>query len=322
MTPLHVTPIARARTLGLLVEKGANPYNINSRNGDSILHHAIRSKCLDSVECLLEAQCDPNCKNRDGLTPLHIAVEVESTDIVKELLHHGADSNVAYPHDGGTVLHHACRFNFLPIFQYLLKTVKCNPNEKNDAGESPLHIATVWKDGSFELVKELIEGGADPNVQDNDGNTLLHYACKNVGLKISMSCFNYLLDCKMCDPNIKNRDGSTPIHLINQGPKRLSVIDEMISKRANIHQPDGNSDTLLHKACKAGESETVIHLLGLKCDPNSMNKAGQTPLQVIPLSHPSAISIIDEIIKSGGDLDFAIDENGNSLLHKACSIQD
>ena len=317
-TAIQVTPITNTSIIRMLVEKGASPNDTN-RNGDSLLHIACRENCSETVKCLLEAKCNPNCKNKGRLAPIQV-IDSEAehvTDIIHELIQHGADANVKYPEDGSTILHYACRYGIFLIVKYLLK-MKCDPNCKNMAGETPLHVTTVWKEGSLKYVKELIEGGADPNIPDNDGNTLLHHACKIVQVPEAMKCFNYLLEAK-CDTNCRNKDELTPIQVTNPG--NTYVIGKLIRNCADVNVKDDVGDTVLHRACKSGELETVKCLLEANCIPNCKNKAGQTPLQVIPLWRGMAVDIIEEIVKTGVDPNAAVDDDGNTLLHRACRVE-
>jgi hypothetical protein len=82
---------------------------------------------------------DPNAKNNDRRTLLHIAVSKGRVDVISFLLERGAD-----------------------------------PNAKNIFGWTPLHIAAFF--GHVDVVRVLLEYGADPRIADNEGHIPLDYA--------------------------------------------------------------------------------------------------------------------------------------------------
>jgi ankyrin repeat protein len=94
---------------------------------------------LSKVKDFVNKGADINIKNKDGKTPLHIAVENNYEDIIKFLLENKADVNV-----------------------------------KDNEGNTPLHIAI--KKGNYFVIKELIKFGADKNAKNNKGETPLDLA--------------------------------------------------------------------------------------------------------------------------------------------------
>jgi ankyrin repeat protein len=78
-----------------------------------------------------------------------------------------------------------------------------NPNI-SAGGMRPLHIAA--RNGYLEIVELLLEHGANPNVQDNDGRTPLHYAVENCHVGVA----RVLLD-HGADPTIRDNNGMTPL---------------------------------------------------------------------------------------------------------------
>jgi ankyrin len=62
--------------------------------GDRPLHHAVRAKHLEAVECLLKLGADANAAGFDGWTPLHLAAKLGPTDAVMALLKAGARTDV------------------------------------------------------------------------------------------------------------------------------------------------------------------------------------------------------------------------------------
>lgn len=63
--------------------------------------------------------------------------------------------------------------------------------------------------GNIPAVKALLDLGADPNIQDSDGNTALHHACNYE----HESIVELLLE-KSCSIDIKNNKEQTPIECI------------------------------------------------------------------------------------------------------------
>ncbi|MCI4407753.1 MAG: ankyrin repeat domain-containing protein [Thermofilum sp.] len=60
--------------------------------------------------------------------------------------------------------------------------------------------------GNKRHVEELLSKGYDPNLQDWDGNTALHYACQEGDVEMVE-----LLLRHGADPDIENNDGETPL---------------------------------------------------------------------------------------------------------------
>jgi ankyrin repeat protein len=79
-------------------------------------------------------------------------------------------------------LHYAVAHGDLDKAKEILqsKTIEIDAKDHNDF--TPLHIATGRE--NYELVIELLQHGADPNAQDGEGNTPLHFAAEGNNLKI------------------------------------------------------------------------------------------------------------------------------------------
>ncbi|MEO1219820.1 MAG: ankyrin repeat domain-containing protein [Pseudomonadota bacterium] len=91
---LHVVT-QRRDTLWIrfLLQKGTNP-NIRDRNGVTPLQIAVRLNHIEGVEALLNGGADVDTADSQGETPLMTAVHQRNVPLVRQLLADGADPDV------------------------------------------------------------------------------------------------------------------------------------------------------------------------------------------------------------------------------------
>lgn len=89
------------------------------------------------LEKFLSIGLDPDQRDKDGVSPLHLAVEMGNINSVKLLLDFNADPNIA-----------------------------------DYRGVTPLHIAYSF-DGMTEIIEYLLSKGANPNLRDKLGKRYL-----------------------------------------------------------------------------------------------------------------------------------------------------
>lgn len=89
-------------------------------------------------------------------------------------------------------------------------------------GQTPLMLAA--QAGDAELVKIMLEAGANPDLQDIKGMTALHSAAKSN----SVDCVNYLLNLP-CRLDLVTVDGRTPLHTATW-MGNLHAVQQLISK--------------------------------------------------------------------------------------------
>ncbi len=134
---------------------------------------------------MLDGGANPNARTSEGLTPLHLAAQSGSYDVVALLLSEGADP-------------HATLSNNKMVFNALYSPSSCtscegkeqqeasrkeiatrfleagvDPDARNIAGVSALHYAAMGPDAQ-EATAELLVLGADPH--DHDGVPVSFYA--------------------------------------------------------------------------------------------------------------------------------------------------
>ena len=99
----------------------------------------------------------------DGWTYLHLAPTAE---VAEFLLAHGAEINAPNRHKvfgpGGSALHAATYTNRGDVVRLLIQK-GANVKATDDAGWTPLHLAA--SNGYVEIARLLLEAGADPNMR-------------------------------------------------------------------------------------------------------------------------------------------------------------
>lgn len=159
---------------------------------------------MDQIRKILEMQrikkfLDINYQLLDGTTLLLEAVGKDGyADIIAELLDLGADPLLTSA--AGNVLMIASQLGNLEGVRELLKNsrVRSLINQPNDIGETPLILAARSAVSGVDVVKTLVENGADINSADEEGYTALTHAAKNGDLKI----VDFLLGVEGIDMNI------------------------------------------------------------------------------------------------------------------------
>lgn len=172
-----------------LLQHGANP-NLSDR-----LHEAAIGGHAAAVGAFLEHGVDPNLLSH-GLTALHVAAWVNGdeeryygdvteilgdsgskfrfccghSNVIRVLLDHGADPSIETP-GGFTALHLAAISGSVSAIKMLLEH-GVDPNVRDVIdGNTPLHLV---KSSNRAAVVELIRGGADRNLRNNEGRLAQH----------------------------------------------------------------------------------------------------------------------------------------------------
>ena len=100
---------------------------------------------------VVEQKCKPQCKDKNGQTPLHYACASGQLKIVQYLYKEKLCDLVHTTLSGDTPLHIACKFSQVEITEFLLSTGECDPLCKNAEGMTPIEKATSVK------IRELLD---------------------------------------------------------------------------------------------------------------------------------------------------------------------
>jgi ankyrin repeat protein len=225
------------------------------------LGFAVRAGAVAATEVLLDAGADASATLPDGTSMLMLAALNQNYEAAAALLEHGADPNAAV--DGWTVLHQIARvrrwtrgFN-LPGPEHrdglssleLARKLVARGGDVNarqtgrDAGTTPFLLATKSLDLPY--MQTLLELGADPTLQAEDGTTAVMVAA-GVGqgqgsagaapgsVEEAIAALTLALEVGGGTVNDVNSRNETPLHGVMYRGGSLALIDFLVERGASL----------------------------------------------------------------------------------------
>ncbi|PTB39227.1 hypothetical protein M441DRAFT_70368 [Trichoderma asperellum CBS 433.97] len=206
-----------------------------------------------------------------------------------------------------TLLSWAAENGYKAVVRYLLVKAGVNPNIKDDDGRTPLSRASEngheiivklllgnktmgirKKEGQWynEEEKELllIQNSADPNLEDDDGQTPLSWALK----KDHGAILELLVPI----------DTTTLFLLVKEGNRE--AIKSLIFAGPRLDERNRQGKTLLHTAILSGQLKVVTDLISYGAEINLQDIDNMTPLQLAVQKNDGAF--IQELLKKKAEM--------------------
>ncbi len=243
-------------------------------------------------------------KNFNGNTPLHLAIlgadDAKTTpgniEIVKILL------------DAG-----------VPLFA------------RNQRGEAPLHEILFLinnKNEKMELADILIAAGAQVNLQDSFGNTMLHNAVQQNDVEFILAFRKKYND--FIDPTIKNNKKQT----LYEEAQELHFADDLDAVGASLNYPiprlgdgpqgalnrDDQDRTALMFALYRGNIDEAKKYIDKGADINARDRNGFAPIHYAMLS-PRPVESLKTILEKSPNVNVAENTYGNTPLLMIAQIE-
>ena len=250
------------------------------------------------------------CKSDSTVFPKRV-------DLLKSLLSYVDGS-------GNTALHIACKKLAKEAVSYFLRSGSAyvSPNKQI---QTPFHVIATCK-GSEKVLHEIFtllvsHSSHDENllsIQDSDGNTCLHLACKtsNVALVTDIAKANSAV------LSIQNNEGNTPLHIAcMNGLERKAIISALLAVESiDLHIKNNLLQTPLHVFLACLKLEVDIDELEsyfefsedtVQCECLSLNEPTFSSANEVCRLLMGHSSYTDDLLTFQ-------DHRGNTCLHLAC----
>jgi ankyrin repeat protein len=255
-----------------LIEGGAS-ISQTDNYGSPPLHAAARNGDLRIAEVLLAKGVPVDQTDEYGETPLSSAIIGQnSRKTIEFLLNRRASVNPTNKW-GGIPLHRAAGKGNCEAIEALLKAgALANINQPDKSGRTPLYCAV--ENGEPKAVKILLDYRASLSQTDNYGRTLLHVARNDEVIEALLKAG------ALASINQADKSGRTPLYCAVENGK-LTAVKILLGYRASMNQTDNYGHTLLHAAVEKDHHGILNILLA---DPkgralvNQTNNWGETPL--------------------------------------------
>ena len=197
---LGASKAGKLTTVKFFLDNDLCDCSVTNSSGQSLLHLASLSGNVECVRYLVEAKrMSVTCTDPQRNTPLHLASVAGREDVVKFIC--------SYPLSKARTRRS----------RDIRKQCSDLLNAQNNECATPLHLSVLKKHLS---VAKILLGHEDCkiDIQDKDGNTPLHHACRNR----DEDCMSLLLQ-KKADKTIKNENGATATELLPAAGEFLTV---------------------------------------------------------------------------------------------------
>ncbi len=232
----HATKDGREEVARALIDAGADTnFEDFASNGPPLFYALKRRQSPSLVQALLDGDANPNYAGSAFKSSLELAVEGGDANVVKILIHAGANPNATAIYSAP--LNTAVRCQREDLFDLLLKAGA----ELNETDS----LCAASKNEDLEMVRRLLELGADPEDQD-----AIQVASKLANTEI----FNLIMK-KHCEryPRGYNGNGTTMLEL---------AIDDRDAQQISRLLQRGANPTIISHEVKLARKHAMVNSLG------------------------------------------------------------
>lgn len=260
-TPLHYF-LDKPMMVDRLLQSKADP-NIADKKGLSPFTTLLVDKGFEknslALRQMLAAGADVNARGETGETLLMMAARLQQRDLFNAALLR-ADLKLS-DQSGNNVMHILAYNQNASMIVNVLDRAPELLKEKNHAGLTPLgalcdavygrHWA-VQSNVLDSVIRLMVVRGADPNAQDKNGRTLLHFAVQTCRTELA----EYLL-ARGAKPDTRDAKGATALHLAIER-KDMDMLDLLLDCGADPDLTDDRGWTVLDRLAEKGDRQSPV----------------------------------------------------------------
>ncbi|RYV02780.1 hypothetical protein SOPP22_07740 [Shewanella sp. OPT22] len=289
---------------------------------ETLLHIAFRTNNLAAVPTLIKANAYSFMCDQDSITPLHLAVESGSSELVKLMLRRPCSFHNWKNRKGETPLQLALKSKLYDTANVLIEASIASTSEKYKIdiralifnGETTLlHLAI--KEKAYALVHTLVKNGANNYAVDTKyGTSPLHLAVESGEPSlVTMVCSKYT------SVNRFLIHGLTPLQLAVKNHSHEVVEALLRGNAVDLDKPlEGSSSNLLAYAAKNGDRNIVRLLVNAGASLRSKNEGGKNALHIA--IENNQLDVLSELVSLGAYVNLVCDDKSHSPLRYAIKL--
>ena len=189
----------------------------------------------------------------------------------------------------------ATRADCVDAVDMLLSILEADPNSSDSEGLTPLMLACYH--GNIRIATLLLQARANINQQNNDGFTALMYACYS---KTPHNDLVRLLIQSGADISIKSSEVLWTVLMVAAYRGHTSIVQYLLDEGAPVNTQDVNGVTSLILASELGHSEVVRVLINYGADVNILAKDTNFTALMFASNHQRTVCV-DLLLAGGAD---------------------
>lgn len=317
-TALHLAAALGERaTVEKLTRVGANP-NQPDKEGQTPLFIAIALRNIEMVRLLVDKGASFEYRDDKKRNALDWAIEKECpVDFIAQLRVMGADPASPAIDSRRTAMHLAAEKNRPDLIEYL-HTAGLSLNQQDSQGATPLHVAVANK--KPEALQKLIDLKADANIRNSQIETPLHLAAAQGNVEAAEALLSLPEVRRGINDHRTYSKGWTPLMAATHG-NHPAIIEKIVAVGGDVNQTDNENRNSLFIAVEHGHLEAAKLLLTLGADCKKGPNSTYNKSSMVHWIHDKNYAEMLLLLYNGGfDLNVK-DGSGQTALNKAAEQQ-